>query len=164
MFLQLTRTEGLVVREWAAVLVMLLCIITLTAASFASKRGLPTTVAASISIRVVGGSVEELQLELAPGAQVVDALAHLTLSEEVDVGKLPLEAKLQPGQVLVIPTKGKVSLFVTGSVEKSGLFVLPEGSRYPDLLRYITLTSNADLKQFKRKRRLLQEGETIEIR
>ena len=157
------KQKGLIVREWVAVFVMLLILITLTAASFASKGDQLAPSVITLTIQVIGAVREEQRLLLPTGALVVDALTHLELTENADIGKLALNMKLQPNQTLVIPTKGKISIFVTGAVEKRGLTLIPEECRYPDLLGYLVLKEDVDVKQFKRRRRLLREGETVII-
>ncbi|MBS0654655.1 MAG: hypothetical protein JSR46_02660 [Verrucomicrobia bacterium] len=157
-------TATVAAREWMAVFVMLLSLITLAAASFASRSGQAVLPIEKITITVIGAVVQEQKRTLPLGALVVDALQTLELSEDADVEKLPLDMKLQPDQTLVIPTKGKISVFVTGAVKTSGLVLLPESCRLPDLLAHLDLQADADLKQFKRCRRLLREGETVDIR
>jgi len=150
-------------REKLAVLAMLLLLATFASLSYASRNQKIPSNSKKILIHCVGAVAKETHIEVACGTMVSDLLAKLDLTADVDLSKIVLEERLKSEKVFVVPSKGKLSLYVTGAVEKEGVIYVPEGLHFNHLKQYLFLAGNADVACFKRRRRALSEGETVHI-
>lgn len=151
------------IREWAAVLCMLLALAYLTTISFAAKWQASRIAVPIIQVRIVGEVENEMSIQLPFGATIADALAKIVPTQYAALEKLSFDACLKHEQILVIPRKGFLSVFVRGEVEKERVFHFSETATFHDLKKIIVLTDAADLQALKRFRRKLKEGETITI-
>lgn len=153
----------LCLQEKLAVSCLLLLLSTFAACSFASKHQKCAKIEKTIHITCLGACVGQNELELASGVQVSDLLARVKLTPEADISKLVLEQRLKSEGHFIIPTKGKMTVFISGAVKQPGIIYLPEGLRFNQLKEYLALADDADIGVFHRRRRLLCEGETIHI-
>lgn len=151
----------LYVREWLVVYLFLFLLISLTVLSFTKKNSLIAP-QKTITVTVIGCVENEMKLEMHPLSTVADLLCKVTLCEDADCGKLIISEQVRPG-LFIIPKRGKISIYVTGEVEKRGLYYLEESCRFNQLENEIALTQDADRRYFSRKRRLVQEGETVVV-
>jgi hypothetical protein len=151
------------VREWAAVLVMLFILASLSTLSFTAKSQATDERALSIQVHIVGEVEKETLLEMPYGATIGDALSKVALTSSTDVDRLTLDAQLKHGQILVIPKKGVVSVYLKGAVQKTGVLHLQEAATFRDLQQVALFDDTADMKAFKRKTRKLKDGEVITI-
>lgn len=135
----------------------------LAATSFAAKHSRLKKIPQEITVRVVGGLCKEQLLTLPMGSKVADALAFVEVSEGIDFGKLSLEETLKPDQILIIPTTGKISVYITGAVKRPGLYLFPSICTYKELVSSLSFEENADTTSLKRRRRALREGEMIHV-
>ncbi len=142
---------------------MLLLLATFAACSYASKHQKTTQSQKNIYIRCIGACAEHQEVELPCGVQISDLLAKIRLTEDADISKLILEERLVQTGVFIVPSKGRLSLCVTGAVERPGIIYVPEGLRFNQLKHYLALADNADAGMFNRRRRILCEGETIHV-
>lgn len=157
------KTPTLLVREKLAVFVVFIILSTIASLSYSAKNQKLSQIKQSLIVHCVGAVKSDSFVTLPVGSQVTDLLAHIELADDADLTKLVLETRLKNDQVVVIPKKGALSLYVTGAVTQSGVVCVPEGLRYSQLRDYLTLTSEADVAIFKRRRRVLSEGETIDV-
>ncbi len=153
----------LCLKEKLAVSAMLLLLATFASISFANSHIKKSLTQKTIHIKCEGACHAEQAVELPCGIQVSDLLARLNLTEDADISKLVLEERLKLDGLFIVPTKGKLTLFVTGAVKTPGIIYVPESLRFNQLKQYLTLADDADVKIFQRRRRLLCEGETIHI-
>lgn len=160
---QANQPALLPIREWIAALLMLLILSLLTTVSFVSKWQSSTSSQPLICVHIVGAVEKEQDLNLPHGASIADALSHIALSDDAAVEKMAYDAPLRQNQILIVPKKKCVSVFVKGAVVKAGLVVLPEGATFRDLALRINVQENADIKSLKRKKRRLKDGEVITI-
>jgi len=115
-----------------------------------------------IRVHVVGAVKHEQELTLPPSATMADVLARIELAEAADRDNLRLDDGVYRSWV-IIPTKACVSVLMTGSIVKNQLVTLPEGSRFYELERFLDPDAPADRRFFRRKKRLLQDGEVIVV-
>lgn len=155
--------EALLPREKLAVFAILFLLVTFTALAFGQKHQRLHKIQPTLKVHCFGAIKEAKTVELAHGSSLSDLLAQVELTEEADVAKLVLEERLKNGQFFVVPRKHQMSLYITGAVRQVGLVFVPEGIRFNQLKRYLDLSDRADLAVFRRRRRLLKEGETIHI-
>jgi len=155
--------SGLILREKLAVFVMLFILATIASLSYSIKQQRISKTVEYITVHCVGAIDNPCTLHLPLGAQVADLLANVILSDDADTNKMVLETRLTQSQVYVVPKQGVLSLYVTGAVPESGVIHVPEGLKYGQLRDYIAFRDDADLTPFRRRRRLLIEGETVEI-
>lgn len=153
--------SALFVREWVIVYVFLFLLCTFSALSFAKKHSLiaPETY---IQVKVVGAVHQEKTLKLAALSTVADILANVQPLDDADLDKLIIDERLKAG-IFILPKKHFTSVYVEGAVQKSGVYYVPENCRFNELLSYIPLTQEADLRYFTRKRRLVCEGEMLYV-
>ncbi|MCE5294409.1 MAG: hypothetical protein LLF94_07320 [Chlamydiales bacterium] len=150
-------------KEKLAVTLMLLLLSTFAAISYASKQTRLTQSQKTIQITCLGAIVKPQVVEIPCGVQVSDLLAKLELSEVADLSKLVLEERLKASRVFIIPTKGQMSLYVTGAVKEPGIIYVPETLHFNQLKQYLRLAEEADVRIFHRRRRQLCQGETVNI-
>lgn len=163
------RSPHLPVREWLAVIAILSLMITLTLGITLSQNDHPLPLVSpphylidpEIEVIVEGAVEREGVYRLPLGARLKDLLKQISVLQEADTGKLKLERKLKNGQVVKIPLKKMITVYLTGAVQKDSLR-LPKGARLQDLIGLAPFTSDADLSKLRRKR-LLKEGETVHI-
>lgn len=153
----------LCLKEKLAVSCLLLLLATFAACSYANKHKKLTQIQKTIHITCLGACVGQKELEFPHGMQVSDLLARVKLTPEADLSKLVLEQRLKNGGYFIVPTKGKMTLYITGAVKEPGIIYLPEGLRFNQLKQYLALADDADIGIFHRRRRLLCEGETVHI-
>jgi hypothetical protein len=144
----------------SAALIGALLISIATSAFFGAHRHEEESV--PIFVRVVGAVKQECELMLPPSATMADVLARVELTEAADRDNLRLDDGVYRSWV-IIPTKACVSVLMTGSIIKNRLVTLPEGSRFYELEHCLDLDASIDLRFFRRKKRLLQDGEVIVV-
>lgn len=158
-----TANSQLTLKEKLAVLAMLLLLATLAASAYAKKHSQYKATPKNIHVTCLGACVEAKSLEFSQGSCLADLVNKISLHDDADLGKMALESRLKDGQVVIIPKKGGMSLYVTGAVDEPRVLFVPEGLHFNQLKQYITLADDADLAIFHRRRRVLCEGETIHI-
>lgn len=150
--------------EWLFVLAMCCFFVYAAVSAHFTKKQLAPHPLPNIEILVTGAVVEEKKLVLPHGSRIVDALAQVTPLPDANVDILFYQAPLHHEQVVVVPKRGFISIYLRGAVVKEGVVTLPEGVRFPALIREHDLFSqDADLRFLNRKRRLLKDGECIDI-
>jgi len=149
--------------ERALLFLMLFVLSTIGVITFSERSKQTKEKSAGFCVRVVGEVEEEALVQLHPGATVADALFSATFTECADPQKIAYDVRLVKDQVVVVPKKGALSIFVTGAVEKEELLTFEEEATFLDLRKKIQLQKSADIKAFFRKRRKLKQGETITI-
>ena len=157
------QNTALLLHERAVVFLMLIILSTIGITAFSERSKHTKEKSAALCVRVIGEVEEEAIVHVSPGATIADALASITFTECADPQKLAYDMRLVKDQVVVVPKKGTLSIFVNGAVEKEELLSLKEGATFLDLRKKIHLQTSADTKAFFRKRRKLKEGETITI-
>lgn len=153
----------LLLREKCAVFGMLLMLATIAPFAFVAKNKKHANLVQKIRVHCVGAVDPEVWLELSTGAKWSDLLAKLVLSQDADISKLVLEESLKNNQTCIIPTKGKTSLYVCGAVKEPGVVYVPDGCRYNELMAHLELSEDADCALFRRRKRILADGETVEV-
>lgn len=148
-------------REGLFVYFLLFVLITIGIHSFIKKQThqIPQK---TISVRIVGAVPIEKTVVFSSGSTIGDLQALGLHGNEADLEKLNIDEKLKPG-LFIMPTRGKCSIWVQGEVEKCGLYLISEGVKFKDLVDYIALKNDADIRYFTRKRRLVLEGETVTV-
>ena len=117
-----------------------------------------------ISVYVVGEIKDAKVVRTWSGATVSDVVGYVQFTEMADLNKLVFDAPVSQGQILVIPRKGVLSVFVSGAVAKNELFLFEDGATFLDLKERIKFDQKADVRAFARKRRALKDGETVFIK
>ena len=148
-------------REWYIVYLFIALLLTLSALSYSKKHSLiaPET---KIHVRVLGAVQNEKSLNIHALSTVADVLALVDLAEDADCDKLIIDEKIKPG-IFIVPKRNHTSIYVTGAVEKTGLYYVPESCRFNELTHYIQTASDADMRYFTRKRRRVVEGELLTV-
>ncbi len=157
------QNAALLLHERAVVVLMLLILATIGTITFSERSKHAKERSDALCVRVIGEVEEETVVQVCSGATVADALASITFTEFADPQKLTYDMRLVKDQVVVVPKKGSLSIFVNGAVEKEELLSFEEGATFLDLRKKVHLQNSADSKAFFRKRRKLKEGETITI-
>lgn len=110
----------------------------------------------------VEGAVEKPgRLFIKKGSLVKDLLAQIKLTPDADISSLNPDSKLRNGKRIKIPST-QINIHISGAVAHPGWHNLPVNTRLADLPKHIELQEDADLKFFK-KRRKLKDGETLII-
>jgi hypothetical protein len=154
-------TKALCLREGLFVYLLLFVLTTIGILSFIKKQThqIPQK---TISVHLVGAVIAEKTVIFSSGSTISDLQALQLHAKEADFDKLIMDERLKSG-IFIVPSKGKCSIWVEGQVEKYGLYLIPEDVKFKDLVNYIALKSDADIRYFTRKRRLVSEGETVTV-
>ncbi len=150
-------------KEKLAVTATLLFLSLVAASSYARKINNHHLIEKTIHVYYAGACAEKGTIEMPSGSQIQDLLARLKLAPEADTSKLVLHDRLKDKQLVIIPQKGKISLYIDGAVKEPGIIVVPEGLHFNELMPYLSLSNDADIGVIRRRRRQLSEGETIHI-
>jgi hypothetical protein len=162
------KQHSLPLHEWIALLAIssLLFIIFLLGRqgeSEASSAGEPHYIASQHCEVTVKGAIEIPGVYvLKKGASLQDLLDVSILSCNADTARLKLNSKLRQGQSVTVPKQELVTIYIEGAVKHPCTKTLPKETRVQDLITMLDMEADADLRIFKRKRRL-KDGETIHI-
>jgi hypothetical protein len=151
--------------EWlltGSLLILLICLVVVSKTR-ASQVILPRAREVTMVDVSIDGHVKKPGLyPTALGTPIGAALKKAGLKKNADLRSISLkEPILQPLSITIEYLK-ELSIFVEGEVQNPGNFQVPYGSRISDLKKILQLSSNADSAFFKKKR-LLQDGETISV-
>lgn len=91
-----------------------------------------------------------------------DLLALAEVFPEADLHRFNLKSIVKKTRVIHIPLKKTINIHLKGAVKSEQTIKLPKGSKLENLVEFIELPPEADLKALKRKRRL-KEGEVVYI-
>ncbi len=155
--------QRLRLHERIVLFVMIATLSTIAVITFSEKSKHAQENSNVLFVKVVGAVVEEKVIKVTHGATVADALSYVRPTDSADLQKLAYDLSLVKDEVLIIPKKGTLSVYVKGGVEKEELLTLDEGATFLDLRKKVRLQNRADKKSFFRKRRKLKQGETITI-
>jgi hypothetical protein len=122
---------------------------------------MPTTSMISVDVCISENEIKTLLLPA--GSTVADIFAQIPVSKVMDLEKRFMEEKLSCSSIFVVPQKNKTSVFVLGKVKRKGLYIMPEGATYKDLIAILEFEDEANLRSFARRRRALREGEVIDV-
>ncbi len=114
-----------------------------------------------ISIHVVG-AVGDSRVLVPVGSTVDDVLQQVVLSHEADVLEIDGSKKLFMDGTLVVPFKGFLTLYVTGSVADPKVLVIESPTTASEILNRVKPLESADCARFKR-RRAFKTGTVVEI-
>ncbi len=91
-----------------------------------------------------------------------DLLIRAQPTAEADLKKLSMSKKIKDGQMIKVPSKEYITVYLEGAVKFPGAKIIPKGSVMEELLASIELIENADLSKIKLKKRL-KEGDVLKI-
>jgi hypothetical protein len=158
-----SNVSGAAIRDWIAVSLFLFWLALLCMHSSSISAYKTAKNHSEICVDVCLSEQEILQCILPFGATVADIYNHIPITESIDLEKRFMEEKLRDGVIFVVPEKNKTSVYVKGSVKQNRLYRLPESATYKDLLPQLEIQKDANFAAIKRRRRVLREGEIIEI-
>lgn len=153
--------SALHMREWIIVYLFVALLITISVVSYSKKHSLIAP-EATINVVITGAVQDTKRLQIHALSTIADVLNCIELSDDADLDKLIIDERVKSG-ILIIPKKHKTSVYATGAVEKIGVYYVPEGSTFNQLALYIPVAEDADMRYFSRKRRVVMEGELIEV-
>lgn len=157
--------------EW--VIVLLFCSILLLLSFFSvfgssSRQIVPETLSKSsifldLQVSIEGAVAQPGTYELPLKSSVEDLLKIAQPLPIADLSRLNKHRKLIDGQVVRIPEKKWITIYLEGEVENPGAFQLLSGTRCYELIDQLDFKPEADKNHLKRMRRYLKEGETVKI-
>lgn len=115
-----------------------------------------------ISVEIVGCVQKPGTYSLPKGTTAQLALRKARLKPFADLSAINLNQILEYSCQLDVPALKEIHVEVRGCVKENMTLTLPAGSRICDLKGKVELTSEAN-KAFFKRRRLLKEGEIIEV-
>ena len=163
-------------REWLAICLFFALFMPLVVTILINQtkgEGVKRVRQGSIVVKVVADGLEPQKIELCPGAKLSDLFALLEGQKELiikgrpfnisnfDIGRLPLERLLRSGEVIILPEKGRSSVFVTGAVVEEKVISFRGRVSICDIASEVVLNQHADPKWLVKKRRYLVDGETL---
>ena len=115
-----------------------------------------------ITVHIVG-AVDEFHVQVSEGATVQDVIKLVQVHSDADTAELDGARRLTHGEVVVVPSKGQTSVYVTGAVEEPKVVVIPDNGGPKEVLQSVKLRKDADARSFLRRKRV-KNGEVIEIK
>lgn len=108
----------------------------------------------TIDVQVEGAVEKPGLLTLKRGSCLQDALLMTSPLPEADLKGLKLKKALRDGQVIRVPRKRLITIFLEGAVQNPGPLQVWEGTKREELLTQIAFLPEADLKSLKKKQKL----------
>lgn len=165
-------TTKLPVHEWCVIL--LFCLILLALAGFALGR--PKSIPAAIALPSPSpASVNVLQVKIEgqvakPGfyrlplnATLKQLLDQAQPLSSADLSQLNWRRKLRDGQILRVPERHPITIYIAGAVQEPGPLQILSGTRYCELVDQLQVLLDADLKALSKKKGFVQEGDLIKV-
>lgn len=156
--------------EWLIVSILITTLILLTGmAFFSKKRVLPiprtehllTTELVDVTVQ---GAAEHIGIfELRKGARIKDLWKLCKPTFDADLSSFKPNQLLRDGQVIKIPLKEYLTVYIRGAVQQEVVLRVLKGTQLKDLKDMIVLQKDADIKILNAKRRL-KDQEVIHIR
>lgn len=115
-----------------------------------------------IQIQIQGAVEFPGTYSLEKGATMEDALSLAKPAANADLKKLLLSKKIRDGQMIKVPAKEYITVYLKGAVEHPGALIVPKGTLMEELIGLTQFPPGADLSKLMRKRKL-KEGETIKV-
>lgn len=161
------KKPTLPIHEWLAVCLVSLIMLTISVVSHISWKS--KTVESTFDLKeeqvevFVEGAVPAPQSYIVKkGTRLRDIIAMADLSPEAHPSKLKLDAKVRDGQVVKVPTRPMITIFIEGAVLSTGPLQVPKGTTYADLLDKLTFKPGANLKPLQKKAKL-KDGACVTI-
>lgn len=157
--------------EW--VIVLLFCAILILLSFFALFRETPKRektfqltkdfIQQKIEITLQGAVANPGLYEFSPKSTVGDVLKIAQLHPIADTSQLHTRRQLIDGQVIRIPEKKWITIYVEGAVLEPGPLQIFSGTRCQELVGQLDFTPDADINNLKKMRRYLKEGEVVRV-
>jgi protein involved in polysaccharide export with SLBB domain len=165
------QSSHLPIHEWLIVLLfcILLCVLGGLAYGHRSDSITGSTayqqlqMSSILSIKVEGAVAKPGTYQLPIGSLLIDAVTLAEPLDEADLTILKTNRPLQEHQTLIIPQKKWITIYIEGAVNTPGPLEVVSGTRYEDLLDLVDFLPTADQRSLRKKKRLLREGETVQI-
>lgn len=113
-----------------------------------------------LQITIQGQVLKPATYKLKRGASMAELLALAEPLPEADLSRIKNSRKLKPDEIITIPAKAMITVFVEGYVERVGFIEVPKGTRINELSKYVKFLPVADEKKINKKR-LLKDQEVI---
>ena len=162
----------LMVHEWLAIAIIvgllgMLAAIAMIRNSSSQFKEIATTDTPSnqwIKVAIDGAVESPGNYTVEKGTSLKEVLAQAKVLEDADFSRLKMKitSKVRQGQMIHVPKKQIITVFIQGNVEFPGALAVPKGTRLIDLMDKITFQDNADLQPLRKKRRL-KDQEIIRI-
>lgn len=167
------QQPSLKIREWLAVFILVglisfLAIITTFKSSQKSSHSESLSYREKISMNhhfdvVVKGAVGNPGVyHLSSSISMRDLLAIAQVNEDADLRRYNIDQVIQRGRIVNVPSRGVLTVHLTGAVKNPGVIQMPKGSSMQDLLAVVELEDQADRK-FLEKKRKLKADEIIDV-
>lgn len=172
------NSPKLLIHEWCVIL--LFCAILLVLAGFVvigKQNPLPAPLSFSESQMTISSnsldSVVYIKIEgqvLNPGlyplssnTSLKELLKQAQPLPSADLSQLKWRRKLHDGQTIRIPERVWMTVQITGAVQQPGPLKILSGTRVCEILEYLQVLPEADIKLISKKQRFVQAGEVIKI-
>lgn len=116
-----------------------------------------------IDVYIAGAVNHPGEYRVRRGSTRGDLLTKAEPYLDADLGRLRTSLKLKQGELVEIPLMKMVTIQVEGEVENPGKITVPKGTKVFEIESRIRFKPDADRRSIKKKR-LLKEGETFEIK
>lgn len=162
---------ALKVREWLAILVLIVVVFGLAIYTSFSKgkdlhgqldRAVMKTSKKGFEVIVKGAVDRPGVYRLFAPVAMKDLLSIAEIRSEADLRRFHMDQAISHGRVLNVPVRVMITIQLSGAVKNPGLIQVPKGTSVEDLLAIISLKEHADAKVLKKKRKL-KADEVINI-
>lgn len=162
-------SKSLPAHEWVAVLIILSVMVLFISVISLRKIELEEThlltfklLNQEIEIYLQGAVTSPGRMIVKKGVTLEQILKSDILTDFADLSLLNIKKKLRSGEHIVIPEIQYVTVFVTGAVEMPVFMTLPKNIKINDLLPFLKLNNEANLKRLP-KNHCFVEGDRITI-
>lgn len=119
-------------------------------------------VSSNLYVSIQGAVSKPGNYTLKKGATVRDLVELAELCPEADQTQIKWKNRLREGQIVKIPTRKMITIYLTGAVTHPGPLNVLSGTRLEELSKQITFLPEADVKKLNKKR-YLKDQEVVEV-
>lgn len=128
----------LAVREWAAVIAFVSVLVFIALLAFVINQRdphliPPETSSGKIFISLEGAVENPQTFKVDPGTKLSDLIDRAGMLAETDLSSIELKRALKSDQVIKVPEKQTITVFLEGNVSPKGAFTIDRGASLKDL-------------------------------
>lgn len=116
----------------------------------------------TIEVYIEGAVINAGRYEMKKGDTLKKLLEQACLTQEADLRKLKLHAKLRQGQSVRVPVREMITIYVEGEGKTQGAYLIPKGTKRNEVAKYLDLQPSSAIQPTKGPK-ILKNGERIII-
>lgn len=152
--------------EWSVALLFSAVLIAIGGWAYFSplnEADFPPLPPSEATIRIIGAVAKPGDYKWKPGISLEELIEQAELLPTADVRRIRWNRSIRSGEVIRIPARQWITVYVTGAVQHPGALQVPKGTSYRTLLEYLDLLPDADVTGLRKNRRVLSPEICVEV-